>query len=310
MASKMESAIKDVLSYAADDSHGYVLQGDNYSKGTDCAGLVRYYVARMEGVSPSRVPELDTWDMRSILSKRGWAVTAFSKSKLKRGDVLLRERSDGTGHAVIWLGSDRIVGAEGNWDGKSGDGSGTEVCERSYYSYGYNYILRPPAKYSSASSSGSSSGAASKGFGGTYRCTVDGLRIRKSPSTSGAVDTAACYNRGDRVVLDDWYCVGDGYVWGRYRTAASGSVRYVAVGPYTGKAEANDYLVKVSGSSSGSKTVKVGSRVRLKKQVAYDGTKLAMTGTYTVSEVKGDRVVLKSGSTVMAAVAKSNLTVV
>lgn len=307
MASKMESAIKDVLSYAADDSHGYVLQGDNYARGTDCAGLVRYYVARMEGVSPSKVPELDTWDMRSILSKRGWAVASFSKSKLKRGDVLLRERSDGTGHAVIWLGSDRIVGAEGNWDGKSGDGSGTEVCERSYYEYGYNYVLRPPAKYSSASSS---SGTASKGFGGTYRCTVDGLRIRKSPSTSGAVDTAACYNKGDTVVLDDWYAVGDGYVWGRYRTAASGSVRYVAVGPYTGKAEADDYLVKVSGSSSTAKAVKVGSKVKLKKQVAYDGTKLAMTGTYTVSEIKGDRVVLKSGSTVMAAVKKSNLTVV
>lgn len=306
MASKMESAIKDVLSYAADDSHGYVLQGDNYAKGTDCAGLVRYYVARMEGVSPSKVPELDTWDMRSILSKRGWTVASFSKSKLKRGDVLLRERSDGTGHAVIWLGSDRIVGAEGDWDGRAGDGSGNEVCERSYYAYSYNYILRPPAKYSSASSSGSTS----KGFGGTYRCTVNGLRIRKSPSTSGAIDTAACYNKGDIVVLDDWYAVGDGYVWGRYRTAASGSLRYLAVGPYTGKAESDDYLVKVSGSSSSTKTVKVGSRVKLKKQVAYDGTKLAMTGTYTVSEIKGDRVVLKSGKTVMAAVAKSNLTVV
>lgn len=310
MASKMESAIKDVLSYAADDSHGYVLQGDNYAKGTDCAGLVRYYVARMEGVSPSRVPELDTWDMRSILSKRGWTVTSFSKSKLKRGDVLLRERSDGTGHAVIWLGSDRIVGAEGDWDGRAGDGSGNEVCERSYYAYSYNYILRPPARYSSASSSGSSSGATSKGFGGTYRCNSDKQSIYLSPSKTGGVDTADVYRRGDTVVLDDWYCVGGGYVWGRYRTTASGSLRYLCVGPYTGKAEGDDYFVKVSGSTSGAKTVKVGSRVKLKKQVAYDGAKLAMTGTYTVSEIKGDRVVLKSGSTVMAAAKKSNLTVV
>ena len=39
----------------------------------------------------------------------------------------------------------RIVGAEGDWDGRAGDGSGTEVCERGYYDYGYNWILRPPA---------------------------------------------------------------------------------------------------------------------------------------------------------------------
>lgn len=90
-----------------------------------------------------------------------------------------------------------------------------------------------PGKYTDAS------------FAGTYRCTVNGLRIRKSPSLSGAIDTGATYDVGETVILDGWYAIADGWVWGRY-TTYSGATRYVAVGRATGKAESDDYLVKVS----------------------------------------------------------------
>ena len=39
-------------------------------------------------------------------------------------------------------GPNRIIGAEGNWDGRHGDGSGSEIVERGYYANEYNYILR------------------------------------------------------------------------------------------------------------------------------------------------------------------------
>lgn len=77
--------------------------------------------------------------------------------------------------------------------------------------------------------------------GGEYRVNVGTLNVRSKPSMSGSV--VATYRRGETVTLDDWYTVADGYVWGRY-TAYSGNVRYIAVGPHTGKAESNDYLVK------------------------------------------------------------------
>lgn len=92
---------------------------------------------------------------------------------------------------------------------------------------------------------GGSSGAASSGSGfsgGLYRCNVDKLNVRDRPTTAGAV--VASYSRGETVTIDNWYTVADGYVWGRY-TARSGKVRYIAVGPHTGKAEADDYLTKV-----------------------------------------------------------------
>lgn len=91
---------------------------------------------------------------------------------------------------------------------------------------------------------GGASDPASTGFeGGTYRCTVDTLNVRDAPGLSGSV--VASYHKGQTVVLDSWYKVADGYVWGRYTGASSGKERYVAVGRATGKPEADDYLVRV-----------------------------------------------------------------
>ena len=78
-------------------------------------------------------------------------------------------------------------------------------------------------------------------FGGTYRCTVDYLRVRDAPGLGGT--EVAHYSSGETVTLDNWYKIADGYVWGRY-TGYSGATRYIAVGKATGKPEADDYLVK------------------------------------------------------------------
>lgn len=76
---------------------------------------------------------------------------------------------------------------------------------------------------------------------GTYRCTVDGLRVRTTPSLSGEV--VASYNTGETVNLDGWYTIADGWVWGRY-TSYTGNIRYIAVGRPTGGPAPDDYLVK------------------------------------------------------------------
>ena len=78
--------------------------------------------------------------------------------------------------------------------------------------------------------------------GGEYRCAVGCLNVRDAPGLSGGV--VASYSEGQTVVLDDWYEVADGYVWGRY-TGFSGNVRYVAVGRATGCVEDDDFLVAV-----------------------------------------------------------------
>ena len=142
----IESAIAKAKAYANDNAHGYELGYHTAAQmrtGTDCSGLVRYYAAAVEGVSSvDNYPDFSTRTEKAKLTARGWTSRAFSLASAKRGDVLL---SNSKGHTVIYLGNSRILGAEGNWDGRHGDSSGSEVCERSYYAYGYETILRPPA---------------------------------------------------------------------------------------------------------------------------------------------------------------------
>lgn len=202
------------------------------------------------------------------------------------------------------------------------------------------------------------------GFGGVYRCNCSALNVRTSPSTSASV--VAQYKSGQTVTLDDWYTIADGYVWGRYTGASSGKRRYVAVGKATGKPEADDYLVRVGGSSesqspdidqmardviagkygngdarkkalgsnydavqrrvnellgvsggssstsstSSSKTWKVGASVQFTSPYDEHGTHLAVSGTYTIMQVNGNRVVVGRGGVVTAAVPKGNLRLV
>lgn len=146
----MDKALAKARAYAADNSHGYELGYHSAAAmkvGTDCSGLVRYYVACMEGHSVDAMSDFSTRTEKRVLEMHGWHIIPFSLGALRRGDVLL---SNSRGHTVIWLGNGRILGAEGNWDGRRGDGSGREVCERDYYPYGYETILRAPAKYRTA----------------------------------------------------------------------------------------------------------------------------------------------------------------
>lgn len=143
----IEDGIAAALAYAADDRHGYELRSGNhwpgsYSIGTDCAGLARLYAAAVEGAALDSYPDFGTWNEVKTLTKRGWRDITFSRSAMKRGDILVRALGDSTGHTVVYLGHSRIVGAESNWDGGAGDSSGAEVTERSYYDYSYNHILR------------------------------------------------------------------------------------------------------------------------------------------------------------------------
>lgn len=88
-------------------------------------------------------------------------------------------------------------------------------------------------------------------FGGTYRCSVSSLNVRSTPSLYGTV--VASYGYGQTVNLDNWYCISNGYVWGRY-TSYSGYTRYVAVGKPTGGYDPNDYLVRAGASQPSTST--------------------------------------------------------
>lgn len=111
-----------------------------------------------------------------------------------------------------------------------------------YLGSGYVAPIAPTDGNGSTVASSTVAAKTDSSFGGTYRCTVSRLNVRSTPSLYGSV--VASYGYGQTVTLDNWYCISNGYVWGRY-TSYSGHTRYVAVGKPTGSYDPNDYLVRV-----------------------------------------------------------------
>ena len=116
-----------------------------------------------------------------------------------------------------------------------------------YLGNGYIAPIAPTDGNGGTVASSTTTAKTDTSFGGTYRCNTGRLNVRTSPSMSGTV--VAGYSYGQTVSLDDWYCISNGYVWGRY-TSYSGHTRYIAVGKPTGGYDPNDYLVRVGAAQS------------------------------------------------------------
>lgn len=128
--------------------------------------------------------------------------------------------------------------------------------------------------------SSASGGHSGTGFGGNYTVMASSLNIRTAPSTSAGI--VGNYTRGGHVVLDDWYKIADGYVWGKY-TAYSGKTRYVAVGKPTGGYDPSDYLVKGGKATSSTSSAKSGGWYTVDVNTALNvrsgpGTNYRITG--------------------------------
>lgn len=116
-----------------------------------------------------------------------------------------------------------------------------------YLGSGYVAPIAPTDGNGGTVASSTTTAKTDTSFGGTYRCTVSSLNVRSTPSLYGAV--VASYGYGQTVNLDNWYCISNGYVWGRY-TSYSGCTRYVAVGKPTGGYDPDDYLVRAGAATT------------------------------------------------------------
>lgn len=139
----IESAVSWARQIAADDSHGYDQahrQGPDY----DCSSFV------ISAFKQAGLPLKATYtgNMRSDMLQRGFAdvtqrVNRATSAGLVVGDVLLNERN----HTALYIGNGRLVQASINergttTGGKTGDQTGREIAERSYYNYPWDCVLR------------------------------------------------------------------------------------------------------------------------------------------------------------------------
>lgn len=140
---RIEAAVEAALAIAADNAHGYDQQ-NRWGPDFDCSSLV-IHVWREAGV-PLRCTY--TGDMRVDMLRRGFTdVTAqvdrSSGEGLARGDVLLNCAR----HTALYVGNGRLVHASANerggaLGGVTGDQTGREICERAYFNYPWDFVLR------------------------------------------------------------------------------------------------------------------------------------------------------------------------
>ena len=145
---KTEKAIRQMETWAKDDSHGYDQDYRWGEKGDyDCSSAV-IQAWQNAGVPVKSGGATYTGDMKNVFLKNGFKDITASVSRrtgtgLKRGDVLLNEAH----HVAMYCGAGKEVEASINekgtaHGGQPGDQTGKELLIRSYRNYPWNCILR------------------------------------------------------------------------------------------------------------------------------------------------------------------------
>lgn len=145
---KTEKAIRQMETWAKDDSHGYDQDYRWGEKGDfDCSSAV-IQAWQNAGVPVKSGGATYTGDMKNVFLKNGFkditaSVNRGTGTGLKRGDVLLNEAH----HVAMYCGNGKEVEASISekgtaHGGQPGDQTGKEFLIRSYRNYPWNCILR------------------------------------------------------------------------------------------------------------------------------------------------------------------------
>lgn len=145
---KTEKAIRQMETWAKDDSHGYDQDYRWGEKGDyDCSSAV-IQAWQNAGVPVKSGGATYTGDMKNVFLKNGFkditaSVNRGTGTGLKRGDVLLNE----VHHVAMYCGAGKEVEASINekgtaHGGQPGDQTGKEFLIRSYRNYPWHCILR------------------------------------------------------------------------------------------------------------------------------------------------------------------------
>lgn len=129
------------LAIANDDSHGYSMANRTMNPDVDCSSFV-YYSLLLSGWSQDQLGgsyPFTTHNMGPILESAGFTRFDYTGMQdLQPGDILVNPAR----HTEIYYGDGLNLGAHGNYDGRSGDSSGREVCLGSFWESGWVNVYR------------------------------------------------------------------------------------------------------------------------------------------------------------------------
>ena len=181
---------------------------------------------------------------------------------------------------------------------------------------------RCPAPYVDASkwaalkariTGGSSASAPSGGSAPSGSVTELAKRVIAGEFGNGEARKKALGSRYDEVQAEGIDQMARDVIAGKY---GNGDARKKALGSHYSAVQkrVNEMLGVSSGSTGGSssskKSIAVGSKVCVTNPVDENGVHLAVSGTYDVIQVNGDRIVIGRGGVVTAAINRANLAAV
>ena len=142
-------AIAEAKRVVADDRYGYKLGGWGTANGAqpygvDCRGFVKMCLDA--GGYPSGGYSW-TGDMKPCMTAAGWTWHSGTSGIDNYPFVVLlhvKTAGESTGHTALY-GGGVLYEAWHDYDGKAGDGSGSEVRSRSYYNYPWDGYLTYPS---------------------------------------------------------------------------------------------------------------------------------------------------------------------
>lgn len=197
--SVIDTALAWARGIAADDTHGYD-QTNRWGVDYDCSSFV------ISAYKAAGVPLTCTYtgNMRGDMLRNGFAdvtslCTLSTGAGLQAGDVLLNHKY----HTAMCICNGRIVHASINergttTGGSPGDQTGREICERSYYNYPWDCVLRYVEDEATADSHDSTPTIACK------TCKVELPRIAKGDisAATAALQGALTYLGYDTTWVD------------------------------------------------------------------------------------------------------------
>ena len=147
--SKVEQYIREAVSIANDNSHGYSQANRNGNPDYDCSSLV-CRVVQSAGIPVMDYGATYTGNMRPAFILAGFRdvtnqVDLNTCAGMEPGDVLLRDDtpSNAQDHTAIYIGNRQLVHARGS-EGNTipGDQSGNEIRVQGYFNCPWSVVLR------------------------------------------------------------------------------------------------------------------------------------------------------------------------
>ena len=184
----IDRAVSWAEGIAADNSHGYNNSGNGWGPDEyNCIGLVMSaYKAAGNDPGMCNIDQMPTYLKAAGFQEVTSQVNLQTGKGAAKGDVFwMLDNTGKHGHTEMFCGDGQLVGARGNYDGKTGDSSGKEIAVNPYSNMSWQRVFRLPGGYTAEVSADTSASNTYKVQIGAYTVKANAEKRLAAVKTAG-----------------------------------------------------------------------------------------------------------------------------